>query len=153
MICPAFTIDMRSLRLLCTLMLVLWARTLCLWTETCVGTGVVLSMSTLSAKRIEHMDCLPPQLMLTQYSMYGTDRCMTSLTTDLWGPCTSAHLEVGKNSSSCKRSNFRSDHTFWSHLRLPLLFAIFTIANYRYYVVPRINGSLCHNKIDKIVAL
>jgi len=35
-----------------TLMLVLWTRTLCLWTETPFCAGLVLSMITLSAKGI-----------------------------------------------------------------------------------------------------
>jgi len=53
---PIITINMRSLKHLYTLMLMLWARTLCLWTKTHVRAGLVLSMSALSWNGIEHMD-------------------------------------------------------------------------------------------------
>ena len=56
---------MRSLRHVCTFLLVLWASTLCFWTETAVHTGLVLAMSTLSAKGIESMDWPVPSLDVT----------------------------------------------------------------------------------------
>ena len=43
-----------------TLILVLWTRTLWLWTETPFHAGLVLSMSTLSAKEIGCMDWPDP---------------------------------------------------------------------------------------------
>jgi len=54
-----------------TLILVLWTRIVCLWTEKPFRARPVLSMSTLSAKGIGCMDWPDPPLMLIQQSMYG----------------------------------------------------------------------------------
>ena len=62
-------------------MLVLWARTLCLWAKTPVRTGVVLSMSTLSMKGIELMDWPAPSP-----DVNPIEHVWNSLTTDLGGP-------------------------------------------------------------------
>jgi len=56
----AAAIEMNSLRHLCILILVLWARTLCFWTETPVRTGLGCSVSTLTSRRIECMDWPDP---------------------------------------------------------------------------------------------
>jgi len=46
------------------LMLVLWTRTLCLWTDTFFRSRLVLSMITLSATGINYMDWPDPPLIL-----------------------------------------------------------------------------------------
>jgi len=55
-----------------TLILVLLTRILWLWAETPFRVGLVVSMSTLSAKGIGCLDWHDPPLMLIQQSMYRT---------------------------------------------------------------------------------
>jgi len=63
-ILPGFVIEMRSIEAFVTLVLVLWTRTLWLWTEMPFRAGPVLSMSALSAKGIGCMDWPDPPFML-----------------------------------------------------------------------------------------
>ena len=114
-----------------TLMLVMWTRTLCLWTGTHFRAGLVLSMITPSARKRMFGSAWPSaHVNLTRACMVQTPKtykCSTSSTTGAGWPRKRAHLELGLKyvtvlfvKCPTQRSHFGSDHTFWSLMCLLL---------------------------------
>ena len=165
---------MRSLTHLCTLMLILWAWTLCFFTK---NACLHRTMNTFRAKknRTYGLACPSPSKRACIGRTPTTDQCAASSTTHPGGPslaliykqarisrpairklirsfkfmcrvvidsrcgqaryvlnlaCDFQHITLlfvtyfSPHPPICKRSNFCIEHTFLSHMSLPLLFAI-----------------------------
>ena len=98
-----------------TVMLVLWTRTWCLWTETPFRAGLVLSMITLSAKTIRCMDWPSPHVNLTTVCMIQTPKsymCSASSTTYAGWPRKRTHSRLGKNLSFCNQKTDSQFHLY-----------------------------------------
>jgi len=100
------------------LMLVLWTRILCVWTETPFRVGLALLIITLSAKGIGCMDWPDPPLMLILQEhvwhklQKHTQMCSASSTTDAGWPRKRAHLGLRKNLSFCNQKTDPQLHLY-----------------------------------------